>query len=110
MESYRVWKGEAIPPGEAAPLLVGRGAVVSGGFSPAGYQTGPVLSASISAIDEQRPCRGGMSGELATAQGRDGSCFSLLKKCNLWVSQPAWSPYAGTRAPARAVTKTILVC
>ena len=53
---YHMWKGETIPPGEAALLLVGGGAVVAGGFYPAGYQTGTVLSALISAIDEQRPC------------------------------------------------------
>lgn len=103
-ESHHVWKGEAIPPREAALLLVGRGAVVTGAFCPAGYQTGPILSALISAMDEQRPCRGGLSGDLGTARDRGSSCFSLLKE---WVSQPTWWPYASTGAPAHAGTKTI---
>jgi len=43
----------------------------SWGVSPEGNQTGGVLRASISASDEQSPCRGGLRGELATAQGRE---------------------------------------
>lgn len=102
MESYHVWKGEITPPREAAPLLMGRGAVVTGGFYP-----GTVLSALISAIDEQRPCWGGLSGELASAQGRNWSYFALCKEGSLWVSQPAGLPYSKARAPAPAGTKTI---
>lgn len=64
------------------------------------YQTNKVLGSLVSAIDEQRPCQGRLRGDLVSAQGRNSSCFSPLKECDLWISQPAWPPYPSARAPA----------
>lgn len=54
-----------------SPTSLGRGGVVTGEFYPTDYRISAALSASISAVNEQRPCRGGLSGQLASAQDRN---------------------------------------
>lgn len=100
MENDHLWKGETIPFSLVERCCCHRGILSLG------YQTNKVLSFLVSAIDEQRPCQRRLRGDLVSAQGRNGSCFSPLGECSLWVIQPAWSPYPSARTPDLTGTKT----